>query len=110
MKRLGIGSLVEIQITTKHLVGTFARQHHLYSHRLYHTGKKIHRSRSAYRGYIIGLNKVDNVAYGIETFLNGIVYLVVNGSYMVCHHLSLCKVGRTFQSYSKRVKTWPPCL
>ena len=38
-----VGSLVEVQIATEYLVGTLAREHHLYAHRLYYTCQQIHR-------------------------------------------------------------------
>ena len=53
--------------------------------------------------HIVGtsLDEIDDVADGIETFLDGIVDLVVNGADMVGHELRLGQVGRAFQAHSE---------
>ena len=42
--------------------------------------KEIHRGRSTYGRYIVGFDIIDNVAEGVQTFLDCVVDLVVDGS------------------------------
>ncbi len=98
---------MEVEITTKDLIGTLAREYHLDTHRLDDTSQQIHRRRGAEGGDIVGFDEIDDVAYGVETFLDGVVDFVVDGANMVGHEFGLCQIWRTLQSYGKGVQTGP---
>ena len=110
MECLCIWRLVEIEVASEYLVSTLAREYHLNTHRLYDACQEVHRGRGADCGHIVGLDKINNIAYGIETFLNCVVNFMVNSSNVICHHLCLCEVRCTFQTYGKRVESRPPGL
>ena len=109
MERLGRWGFMEIEVTTENLVGTLARQHHLYAHRLDDTRQQIHWRRGTHGRHVIGLYEIDHIANGIETLLDGVVYFVMHGTYIIGHELSLSKVWRSFQAHRKRVEARPPC-
>ena len=108
MKLLCRRSLVEVEVATENLVGSLARKHHLYAHRLYHTRQQIHRHGGTHGGYIVGLDEVDNVAQGVQSLLNGIVDFVMHRAYVVGYQTRLRQVGRSLESHGKRVETRPP--
>ncbi len=108
VKLAGIRCFVEVEISAENLVCSLAAQNHFYAHALYYTSQKIHRSACANSCNVVCLNKIDNIADGVETFLNGIVYLVMNRSDVLGNFLSLGKVGSTLQTYGERVQARPP--
>ena len=89
MKGAGIRGLVEIQIASEHFVRPFSAQHHLDAHGFDDPCQQIHGSRGPYRSHIISFYMIYDVLQGIQTFLYGIVYFMMDSPYMVCHHLRL---------------------
>ena len=108
MECLGIRCFVEIQIATEHFVGSFATQNHFDTHAFDDAGKEIHRGRSTYGRYIVGLDIIDNVAEGVQTFLDRVVDLVVDGSDRIGYLAGGDQVGGTFQADGERMKLRPP--
>ena len=108
MEGAGVGGFVEIEITAENLVGTLAAQHHLNAHRFYDAGQKVHRRACANGCNIVCLNMINNIANGIQTFLNGVVHLVVDGAQVLGHHAGLRQIGRALYADGKRVQTRPP--
>ena len=82
---------------------------HLYAHRLDDTRQQIHWRRGTHGRHVIGLYEIDHIANGIEALLDGVVYFVMHGTYIIGHELSLSKVWRSFQAHRKRVEARPPC-
>ena len=107
MEGLRIGGLMEIKVATEDLIGSLTAEHHLDAHRLNDTSQQVHRRRSPNGSNIVGLDEVDNIADGIESFLNGIVDFMVDSTDMVGYHLGLGQIGRTFQAHSEGVQTGP---
>ena len=105
-----IRRLVEVEVATENLVGTFTAQYHFDAHTLDDTSQQIHRGGGSYSGYIVCLDKVYHVADSIQTFLYRIVNLMVYRTDEVGHFASLNQVGRPFQPDSKGVKLRPPSL
>ena len=92
---------MEIKITSEDLIGTLTREHHFDTHRLDDACQKIHGRRGADCRYIVGFDEIDDVADGIESFLNGVVDFVMHGSDMISNEFGLCQIRRAFQSYGK---------
>ena len=105
---LGVGRLVEIEITAEYLVGSLARKHHLYSHRLYDARQQIHGRRRPHRRHVVSLDVVYHVAQGVQSLLNRVMYLVMHRAYHVGHPLRRGQIGRALQSYGERVQLRPP--
>ena len=103
----GIGCFVEIEVAAENLVGTFAAEHHLDTHRFDDACQQVHRCGGTDGGDIVGFNEIDDITDGVEPFLNGVVDLVVHGADMIGDEFGFCQVGGTFQSYGKRVQTRP---
>ncbi|MNV59892.1 hypothetical protein D3C71_1523370 [compost metagenome] len=101
---------MEIQVSAKHFVRTFARQHHFNAHRFDFTRHQIHRCRGANGGHIVSFDVIDNVANRIQTFLHGEVNFMVHGAQMVCHFLRGFQIRRTFEAYGEGVQLRPPGL
>lgn len=64
-----VGCLVEVQVSTKNLIGSLTRDHHLNPQRLNLTGHKKHRGASSNGRNIISFNVVNNILYCINTVL-----------------------------------------
>ena len=107
MEGLRIGGLMEIEVTTKDFIGSLTTEYHLDTHRLDDASQQVHRRRSPNGSNIVGLDEVDNIADGIESFLNGIVDFMVDSTDMVGHHLGLGQIRRTFQAHGEGVQTGP---
>ena len=110
MESLGVRCLVEVEITSEHLVGTLARKHHLDTHAADDSRQQIHRGRCTHGGYIVGLDEVDDIADGIQTFLDGVVDFVMHGSDVLGYQSCLRQIRRTLQAHGKGVQTWPISL
>ena len=110
MESLGIRCLVEVEITSEHLVGTLTGKNHLDTHAADDSRQEIHRSRSTNGGNIVGLNEIDDITDGIQTFLNGVVDFVMHGSDVLGNQSCLRQIRRTLQTYGKGVKSRPVCL
>ena len=104
-----IGSLVEIQITTKNFICSFSAKHHLDAHTLDDTSQQVHRCRSSNCRYIVSLNVINHIAKCIETFLNGIVNFMVYGTDEISHFTCLGQIGGSLQTNGKGMKLRPPC-
>ena len=103
-----VRSLVEVKITSEYLVSTFTTQYHLDTHATDDTGQQVHRSRCTDGRDIIRLSIVNHIADSIETFLDGVVHLVVHSTDIVGNFLRFRQVGCTFQSNSKAMEARPP--
>ena len=108
MKCAGIRRFVEIEIAAEHFVSPFSAEDHLDSHTLDVPCQKEHGRRGADGSDIVGFRIVNHVAQRIESFLDGVIYLVVHRPYVVGHLLCLNQVGRAAQTYGERVQTGPP--
>lgn len=98
---LGVGSGVEVEVTTENLVGTFTTQHHLDSHSFDLSRQEVHGGRSSNSGDIIGFEVVNDLWNGIESFLDSKVVFVVNGSEEVGGLLGGDQVGSAGKTNSK---------
>ena len=105
---LGRGSLVEVEVAAKDLVGTLAGEHHLDAHRLDDTRQQVHGGGGTHGGDIVSLDEVYDIADGIEAFLDGIVDLMVHGADIVGHQPCLGQVWGPLEAYGKRVEARPP--
>ena len=56
---------------------------------------------------IVGFDKIDDVADGIQTFLYGIVYFVMDGADVLGNETCFRQIGSPFQAYGKTVETRP---
>lgn len=101
MESLCVRCFVEIEVTAEYFIGTFAAQYHLDAHALDDAGKQVHRGGGAHGGHVVGLDVVDDIAHGVQTFLNGVVDFVVYGTDMVGHFLALAKSGAPFSPTAK---------
>ena len=110
MESLGIRCLVEVEITSEYLVGTLTGKYHLDTHASDDSRQEIHRGRCTHGGNIVGLDEIDDIADGIQTFLNGVVDFVVHGSDVLGNQSCLCQVRRTLQTNGEGVQAWPVCL
>ena len=90
---------MEIEVATENLVCTFAGEDHLDTHRLDHPGKEIHRRTGTDGRHIVGLDVIDYVADGIQTFLDGIVHLMMDGSDEIGDFAGLDEIGSPLQPY-----------
>lgn len=97
----------EDELTTKYFVTTLSRQDHLNAHSLDLPAEEVHRGTSSYSGDIISLKVVDDFRDGIETFLNGKVVFVVNGTEEVGRLSGSNKIGCTGETDSKRMELGP---
>jgi len=107
MECLGIRCLVEVEITSEHLVGTLTRKYHLDTHAADDSRQEIHRGRGTHGGHIVGLDEVDDIADGIQTFLDGVVDFVMHGSDVLGYQSCLRQIRRTLQAHGKGVQSWP---
>lgn len=80
MEGLLVRCSVEVKVTSKDLIRTLARQHHLDAHRLDLAGEQEHRCGGANRGDVVGLEVEDNVGKGVESLLDGECEVVVLGA------------------------------
>ncbi len=103
-----VGRLVEVEVATEQLVGTFAGEHHLDPHRLDVAGHQIHRGGGADGGDVIGLEVIDDVAQSIQTLLHGEVDLVVDGAEVISHLAGGGEIRRPFQTDGEGVQLRPP--
>ena len=110
MESLGIRCLVEVEITSEYLIGTLARKYHLDTHASDDSRQEIHRGRSTYGGNIVGLDEVDDITDGIQSFLNGVVDFMMHGSDVLGYQSCLRQIRRTLQAHGKGVQAWPVCL
>ena len=108
MQLFGVWRFVEIEVTAKHFVRTFAGEHHLDAHRFDLPRHQIHRRGGANGGHIIGFNVIDHIADRIQTFLYGEVNFMVHRAKMVRHFLGGFQVRCPFQTHGKGVQLWPP--
>ena len=107
VESLCVGCFVEVKVAAKNLVRSFAAQHHLNAHRLDDTCQQVHRRRGTDGGHVVGLDEVNHVANGIQSFLNGVVYFVVNGSDVLGHESRLLQVGSALQAHREAVQARP---
>ena len=110
MECLGIRCLVEVEITSEHLVGSLTGKHHLDTHAADYSRQQIHRGRCTDGGHIVGFDKINDITDSIQTFLNGIVDFVMHSSDVFGNQTCLCQIRRTLQTNSEGVQTWPICL
>ena len=110
MESLGIRCLVEVEITSEYLVGTLTGKYHLDTHASDDSRQEIHRGRGTHGGYIVGLNEIDDITDGIQTFLDGVVDFMMHGTDMIGNQSCLCQIRRTLQTNGEGVKSWPVCL
>ena len=110
VKGTGIGCFVEIKVAAEDLVGTFTAQYHLDAHRLDDTCQQIHRCGSTDGSYVVCLNEIDNIPDGIEPFLKGVVYFMMNRTDVFGYFTCFDQVRCTFQSDGKGVQLRPPCI
>ena len=92
---------MEVEIAAENLVGPFAAQHHLDAHRLDDAGQQIHRRGGPDGGHVVGFDIVDDIAEGIQPFLNSIIDFMVNRSDMFGHQTGLFQVGSPLQPYGE---------
>ena len=109
MEGLCRGCLVEIQVSSEYLVGSFSRQYHLDAHALDDSCQQVHGGGSAYRGHVVCLCEVDDVPDGIDSLLDGVIDFVMNRTYMLCHATGFLQVGSSLESHGEGVQAWPPC-
>ncbi|MPM06491.1 hypothetical protein SDC9_52792 [bioreactor metagenome] len=81
----GIGRFVEIEVTAENFIGSFAGKYHFHAHRFDDAGEEVHRGTGTDGGYIVGLDVVNHVADGIQSFLHGEVDFVVHGADVFCY-------------------------
>ena len=110
MESLGIRCFVEIEISSEYLICSLTGEYHLDTHTADDSCQQIHRGRCSNGCHIVGLDEIDDITDGIQTFLYGIVDFMMHGTDVLCYEASLSKVWCTFQSYSKGVQTWPVSL
>ena len=110
MEGARVGRPVEVQVAAEHLVGPFARQHHLDPQGADATGHQVHGRGRAHGGHVEGLQVMDDVRQRVESFLHREVELVVDGADVVGHEPGAGHVRRAFQADTERVETWPPRL
>lgn len=104
----GIWRLMEVQVTTEHLIGPFARQHHLDAHRFNLARHQIHRRGGADGGDVISFDVVDHVADGVQAFLHREVDFMVDGAKVVSDLLSCAQIRGAFQPDGEGVQLRPP--
>lgn len=88
-----IGCLVEVEVTAEYFISSFAAQYHLDTHALDNTCQQIHRGRGADGGDIVSFDVIDDIADGIQSFLNGVVDFVVDGSDKIGYFTCFGQVG-----------------
>ncbi|MPN46324.1 hypothetical protein SDC9_193910 [bioreactor metagenome] len=93
MKLFSVGCFVEIKIASEYLVGAFTGKHHLHAHGFNIPGNQVHRRTGTHRGYVVGLDMVDDITDGIEAFLYSILYLVVDGADVFGHFPGSSQIG-----------------
>ncbi len=98
---------MKVEITSENLIGTLSGEYHLDAYGLYHPRQEIHRCGGAYGSDVVGLYVVYDIAYGVESLLNSVVYLVVNSTYIIGNKTSLSEVGCALESYGKGVQSRP---
>ena len=101
---------MEVEITSEHLVGTLTGKYHLDTHASDDSRQEIHWGRCTHGGNIVGLDEIDDITDGIQTFLDGVIDLVMHGTDVVGNQSCLCQIRRTLQTYGKGVKSRPVCL
>lgn len=89
---------MEVEITSEYLVGTLTGKYHLDTHASDDSRQKIHRGRGTNGGNIVGLDEVDDITDGIQTFLDGVVDFVMHGTDVVGNQSCLCQIRRTLQT------------
>ena len=99
---------MEVKVTAEHLVRSFTAKHHFDAHALDDACQQIHRSGGADGGYVVSLDKIDYIAYGVQPFLNGIVDFVVNRTDVSRHFARLDQVGSAFQPHCEGMELRPP--
>ncbi len=104
----GVRRLMEVEVAAEHFVRTFAGKHHFDAHGFNFPRHQVHRRRSANSGHIVGFDVIDNVADGIQPFLDGKVNFVVHSAEVVGHLLRRFQVRRAFQTDRERVQLRPP--
>ena len=102
------GSLVEIEVTAEHLVCSFTAEHHLDPHRLDDAGQQIHRRGGAHGGDVVGFDVIDDVADGVQSFLNGVVDFVVHRTDVFGHQPRFLQIGGALQAHGEGVELRPP--
>jgi hypothetical protein len=107
VKVLLVGRGVEVKVTAKDLVGSFAGQDHLDTHGLDLSGKKVHGCGCADSRDVVCLEVIDDVLDCVETFLNGEGVFVVHGAQKVGRRARRDEVGGTGQADGERVKPRP---
>lgn len=103
----GVRRLMEVEVAAEHFVRTFAGKHHFDAHGFNFPRHQVHRRRGANSGHIVGFDVIDNVADGIQPFLDGKVNFVVHGAEVVGHLLRRFQVRRAFQTDRERVQLRP---
>ena len=112
MEGLWCGRFVEVEVAAEYFVRTFTTKYHLDAHALDDTRQQVHGRGCADSGYVVGFDEVDDIANGVQPFLNGVVYFMVDSADVLRHFTCFDEVGSTFQAYCKRVELRPPriCL
>ena len=80
MKLFRIGRLMEVEISSKNFVGTFAGEYHFHAHRFDIAGNQVHGCTGTHRCHVVGLNVIDHITNGVKAFLHGKFYLVMDGA------------------------------
>ena len=88
MESLWRGRFVEVQITAEHLVCPFAAEHHFDAHAFDDTCQQVHGGGCAHCCHVVGFDEVDDIAEGIQSFLNGVVDFVMNRTDVLRHFTS----------------------
>ena len=110
VKRSRVGRFMEIEITSKNLVGTLATQDHLDTHTFNYPGQEIHWRRGPNGGHVVSLDMIDHVAYGVETLLDRIIDFMMDGADRIGNFPGRYQVGRAFQADRERVQLRPPSV
>src|SRR5690554_7849906 len=108
MELFSIGSFVEIQISSKEFVSSFARQDHLHSHRFDLSRKKIHRSRSSNGRYVISFQMINNILKSVDSFFDCVSKLVMDSPKECGNFFGRFQIRSVGKSNGERMKSWPP--
>ena len=76
---LGVGGLVEVEVTAEDLVGALARQDHLDAHGLDLAAHEVHGRRGTDGGQVVRFEGADDLPDGIGSLVEGVGVGVVDG-------------------------------
>ena len=110
MEFFGIRGHVEIEVPTKQFVCAFATEHHFDPHGADSARHKVHRGGGADGGHVVRFDVFDDVAEGIDAFLNGVGQAMVGGANALRHICGRSQIGTAFEADGETVHVGPPRL